>query len=145
MNSATQSAPPWPLTPIPRHNPRILAPNASPNRAEEVSYDIKPDIGEGNVYIQDTWPELSLVKFEPAVELDPRQAPDETSDNDWLEKKFVAKIAGCRLASILIQSFHPHPHSRWSRSTYRQRIWVPQRPRNIADALKGRRTDVAIP
>ena len=101
MNSATQSAPPWPLTPIPRHNPCILAPNSSPNRAEapEAEYNIKPDIGEGNVYVQDTWPDLAPVKFEPAVELDPRQAPDETSDDDSLGKKFVAKIAGCRLAS----------------------------------------------
>ena len=64
-----------------------------------MSYNIKPDISEGNVYVQDTWPDLALVKFEPAVELDPRQALDETSDDDSLQKKFVAKIAGCRLAS----------------------------------------------
>ena len=99
MNSVTQSAPPWPLTPVPRHNPRILAQDASPNReSHKVEYDIKPDIGE-NMYVQDTWPEIALVKFEPAVELDPRQAPDETTDDDSFEEMFVAKIAGFHLVS----------------------------------------------
>ena len=69
MDSATQSAPLWPLTPITRHNPRLLAQDASPNRAEvpEVTFDIKPDIGKGNVYVEDMWPELAPLKFEPAI------------------------------------------------------------------------------
>ena len=83
MNSATQSAPPWPLTHVPRQNPRIIAQNASPNReSNKVSFDIKPDIGEGNIFVKDTWPELAPVKFEPTVELDPRQEPNKTTVDD---------------------------------------------------------------
>ena len=52
-----------------------------------------------NTYIQDTWPEPAPVKFEPAMELDPRQAPNETTDDDSLEEKFVAKITRFHLVS----------------------------------------------
>ena len=88
MDSATQSDPPWPLSPIPRHNPCLLArENASPNREEtqEATFDIKPDVG-ANVYVEDTWPELAPVKFDPMVELDPRQGLNE-DDDDSLSKK----------------------------------------------------------
>ena len=84
MEGATQCAPPWPLTPIPRQNPRLLAQGSvSPKHAEvlEEIYDIKQDVSTNNVYVKDTWPELAPVKFEPAMELDPCQALDETTDD----------------------------------------------------------------
>ena len=92
--NATQSAPPWPLTPIPRQNPRLLAPeneSVSQKDAEvaEESFDIKPEISGNNVFIEDMWPALAPVKFEPSMELDPRQAPGKDAD-DSFEKKFGA-------------------------------------------------------
>ena len=100
MDSATQSAPPWPPTPIPRHNPRLIArKEASPDQtyASEATFDIKPEVRD-HKFVEDTWPNLAPVKFEPKVELDPRQGLDE-EDDDSLEDHFVAKVAGCRLAS----------------------------------------------
>ena len=44
----------------------------------------KPDVGGDNVYVEDMWPELAQVKFEPAVELDPRQALGEDTDDKSL-------------------------------------------------------------
>ena len=81
----TQSAPPWPLTPIPRQNPRLLAQDdedASPENGGIVEefFDIEPDVGGDNVFVEDTWPELAPVKFEPKLELDPRQAHGENAD-----------------------------------------------------------------
>ena len=81
-NSATQSAPPWPLTPkILRQNPRLIVPDdesVSPKVVQikkvEESFDIKPDVDDSKaVFIAETWPALAPVKFEPRVELDPRQ------------------------------------------------------------------------
>ena len=56
---ATQSAPPWPLTPIPQENPRLLAQenkSVSPIVADvaEESFDIKPDVSGNYVFIEDT-------------------------------------------------------------------------------------------
>ena len=101
-DGATQSAVPWPLTPIPRQNPRLIAQgDVSPKHAEvpEETFDIKPDVSGNNVYDEDTWPELAPVKFEPAVELNPRQALGKATDDDSLEEKFMARIAGVPLAS----------------------------------------------
>ena len=65
----------------------------------EESFDIKADVVNSNaVFIVDTWPALASVKFEPRVELDPRQAPDEDND-DSFEETFTARIAGVRLVS----------------------------------------------
>ena len=79
-DNATQSAPPWPLTPKnSRQNPRLLSPNnvvVAPKieRIEEVEavIDLKPDVDAENAeFITDTWAALAPVKFEPQVDSTP--------------------------------------------------------------------------
>ena len=106
-NSATQSAPTWPLTPKTlRQNPRlpfpvnkIVVPKFKQIEEVKESFDLKPDVDKSNaVFIADTWLALAPVKFEPRVELDPRQAPDEDDDNSF-EETFTGRIAGVRRVS----------------------------------------------
>ena len=78
-DSATQSAPPWPLTPKtlrqnPRHpfpNEEIVAPKVEQIEEIEETFNLKPDV-DNAVFIADTWPALAPVKFEPEIALDPR-------------------------------------------------------------------------
>ena len=129
MEGVTQNAPPWPLTLIPRQNPRLLAQgDVLPKHAEvpEETFDIKPDVGGDNEYVEDTWPELAPVKFQPAVELDPRQALGEAIDDDSLEEKFVAKVACVHLASASssaqsLESIEVPPSNLGPAKTSRQR------------------------
>ena len=104
-DSATQSAPPWPLTPrtlgqnarlpFPDNDNEIVAPKVEQIEENEVTFNLKPDI-DNAVFIADTWPALTPVKS--LVELDPCQAPDEDND-DSFEETFTATIAGVRLVS----------------------------------------------
>ena len=97
-----------------------------PDRTEapEATFNIKPDVGD-HKFVEDTWPHLAPVKFEPKVELDPRQGLDEEV-NDSLEDRFVAKVAGCRLASASssaqsVESTDIPPKSLGPATTTRQR------------------------
>ena len=107
VKSATQSAPPWPLTtPLRRRNPRLstIAPisddeegepaNDAVNQKVEVSLELKEeDVNVDVVHIKDTWPALALVKFEPDPPADARQRFDSTDDD------VSARIAGICIAS----------------------------------------------
>ena len=57
-DSATQSAPPWPLTP--KTNNKVIAPKVEQVEEVEAIIDLKPVVDEDNaVFIADTWPALA--------------------------------------------------------------------------------------
>ena len=73
--SATQSAPPWPLTtPLSRRNPHLstIVPSSDDDENEPANDAVEPkikvslDLKEEDVdveHIEDTWPALAPVKF----------------------------------------------------------------------------------
>ena len=134
QNDATQSAPPWTLTPrLQRQNPRLPLTTLR-QRSKTLRKLRRPSTVNRTLtlrtpfFIADTWPALAPVKLEPQVALDPRRT--------WIAKK----IRSTRESPVSTSHQLHHRPSRWRLSKLRQTRLAQQK--RLEDATsKGPRTD----